>query len=146
MSRRPSTLAAEWLHGTISALPTVIAIGGASRVWENEAPDEIGRPVVVFQRIGAGRGVAPIGGPNVAAVFRYQWRVGTTGADTSVLDDLAEEIGEALRYVNTTLPTGEALGCWEIDPDLAALPPADGAAAEVELGGEVEIYLSWTGE
>lgn len=139
---KPSINIAVWLFETMSQLPSVVALGPPQRVWEDEAPGSIPFPVVVFQRVGPGITISPIGGRAVAYKFLYQWRVVDEGADTATIEDIAQEIWMATDYEVVSLPDGSSLTCTEASPEVIPVGPEGGDSTTEELGGELEILLS----
>jgi hypothetical protein len=130
------------LINIFESIPAVAALG-PGRVWQREAPGDTAFPVIVFNQIGLGRGIAPIGGQVIAANYRYQWRVATKGGSIGPVIDIARAIHAALQRVMVTTTNGDALTIRTVITDLPEIPVDDSGRTMEELGGEIEVHVDW---
>ena len=127
---------------TLTAIPEVAALG-PGHIWHKEAPGDAPMPAIVINQIGPGRGIAPIGGRVIAANYRFQWRVATTGGSVAPLLDIARAIHTALQLVRITTDDGDGITIRTIEPDLPEIPVDDSGRTMEELGGEIEVHIDW---
>jgi len=137
---RPSIL--KELITLLTAIPEVAALG-PGHIWAREAPGDATGMQIVINQIGPGRGIAPIGGQVVAANYRYQWRVATIGGSIEPLIDIARAIHAAFQRVTITTDAGDGITIMTVNTDLPEIPLDDSGRTMEELGGEIEIHVSW---
>lgn len=134
---------AEYLKAEIESIPEVQALG-PGHVWEWQAPPDADGIIIVYQQIGPGRGIGPIGGRVVAANYRYQWRVGYQGRSMIPLIPIARAIqGRFEASPNVETPNGTHISMKVVVTDLPPLPVDDSGRPMQELGGEVEVFVDF---
>jgi hypothetical protein len=139
----PQVSIAEFFKQELEAIPEVAALG-PDQVWNTQAPAEVTGIIVVYQQIGPGRGVSPIGGTPVAANYRFQWRVGYRGEGYGPLIQVAAAIQQMLaNHRSTTLPDGRSATFLVDVTDLPPQPVDDSGRPMQELGGEVMIFVDF---
>lgn len=137
---RPSII--QTIVGVLTAIPEVAALG-PGHIWAREAPGNAPMPVIVINQIGPGRGIAPIGGQVIAANYRYQWRVATTGGSVEPLIAIARKIHAAFQLANITTESGDSVTIRTVNTDLPEIPLDDSGRTMEELGGEIEVHVGW---
>jgi len=134
----------EFLFTVLSAIPEVAALG-PGHLWEGQAPAGVSGTIIVYQQVGPGRGVSPIGGQPVGANYRFQWRVGHEGSSMVPLVPIAKAIQARLNNArNEEAPDGNHISMTVITTDLPPLPVDDSGRPMQELGGEVDVFVNYT--
>jgi hypothetical protein len=139
----PQVSISQFFKETLEAIPAVAALG-PNAVWATQAPADVSGIIVVYQQIGPGRGVSPIGGRPVAANYRFQWRVGYRGEGYAPLIPIAQAIQERLmNALEEVLPGGQSASFLVDVTDLPPQPVDDSGRPMQELGGEVTIFVDF---
>lgn len=134
----------QWFQHEMNLLPLFVALG-PGHTWNWQVPDHAPPGVhLVWQQVGPGYGVAPIGNRVVAANYRVQWRVATEGDSMVDLIPYAQAVFKRLDNARReTAPNGQALSIRPMITDLPPLPVDDSGRPLTELGGEVEIFVQF---
>lgn len=134
----------SWFQHEMNLLPEFMALG-PGHTWAWQVPDGAGPgPHLVWQQIGPGRGVGPLGRPILAANYRVQWRIAYEGESMVSLIPYAQAVSKRLNNARREVaPNGQSLSIMVIITDLPPLPVDDSGRPMQELGGEVEIFVDF---
>lgn len=127
-----SMTAARWIYSTLAADATITA-AVTNKIFDNEAPQGVTTPYIIFQQYVPSRSSLGLGAVRIKENVQYVVKLVQVTNSYSAMEAVADRIDELLHAKQTTIASGVILSCVRLN-EIKYAEPDEGVVFR-HLGG-----------